>query len=57
MDKIKKFLAEKPQTAKAAQRLIERTVTEPKPVAEGITLERVAGIMARMGKTPPKTKH
>ena len=24
--------------------------------AEGITLERVAGIMARMGKTPPKTK-
>ena len=57
MDKIKKFLAEKPQTAKAAQRLIERTVTEPKPVAEGITLERVAGIMARMGKTPTKTKH
>ena len=56
MDKIKKFLAETPQTARAAQRLVDRTVREPKPVAEGITLERVAGIMARMGKTPPKTK-
>ena len=56
MDKIKKFLAEKPQTAKAAQRLVERTIIEPKPVAEGITLERVAGIVARMGKTSPKTK-
>jgi hypothetical protein len=57
VDKIKKFLAEKPQTARAAQRLVDRTLTEPKPVTEGITLERVADIMARMGKTLPKTKH
>jgi hypothetical protein len=56
LEKIKKFLAEKPHTLPAVQRLIDRTVKEPQPVQEGITLQRMAGIVARMDRPPLKPK-
>jgi hypothetical protein len=57
MDKIKKFLMEKPHTPRAVRRLEDRQVKEPEPAEPEISLDRIAGIMGKLGKAPPKRPH
>ena len=44
MDKIKKFLMEKPHTPRAVRRLEDRQVKEPEPAEPEISLDRIAGM-------------
>ena len=57
MDKIKKFLMEKPHTPRAVRRLEDRQVKQPEPAEPEISLDRIAGIMGKLGKAPPKRPH
>lgn len=57
MDKIKKFLVEKPHTPRAVKRLEDRLVKDPAPPEPEISLDRIAGIMGKLGKMPPKRPH
>jgi hypothetical protein len=57
MDKIKKFLREKPHTPPAVRRLEDRLVKAPPPPEPEISLDRIAGIMGKLGKAPPKRPH
>ena len=57
MDKIKKFLKEQPHTPRAVKRLEDRLVKEPAPAEAEISLDRIAGIMGKLGKSPPKRPH
>ncbi len=57
MDKIKKFLSEKPHTPRAVKRLVDRQDKDPVPTEPGLSLDRIAGIMGKLGKAPPKRPH
>jgi hypothetical protein len=57
MEKIKKFLKEKPHTLRAVRRLEDRQIKDQPPAEPEISLDRIAGIMGKLGKSPPKRPH